>query len=701
MLILQIISIAIAILLGVIVVVRNPGDRNRWLLLIFNGSVASWIASYILADIKGDLALFWNRAVFVAAFSMIVAGYILVASMANRLGRAAIVITSIFIVWLLLILLTPLVVEGISPRLSSENELLGFDVIRGQGYWAYVLSLAGAGIGLVGYVFALSRNAVRHFKAQLRIIFAGFGCMLAVGLTLGVILPSLLGSSAPANFSFLTAFIVMFAFTYAILRQRLFDIRAALARTLGYFLALAAIAIFYVIGIFGLGDLIFDGSANEVALRTYYVGAALFVALTFRPLRNFFSLLTRRVFFRESYVTEEVLSRLTALLVRTVELKSLTQQSAAILQGALRVDRLDLIIKRPGKHDELLASLARAKDWPIVVDELAYHNRGIAEKLVEQKISLVSRLKTSQGIVGYIICGGKLRGDALTAQDIELISVASDELAVAIQNALRFEEISRFNVTLKEEVSEATSELRASNRKLHKLDEAKDEFISMASHQLRTPLTSVKGYLSMVLEGDAGAISPDQRKLLEEAYSSSQRMVYLIGDFLNVSRLQTDKFELETTPVNLARMVRDEVEQLHATALRREIVLYFREPAQFPDLHLDESKMRQVIMNFIDNAIFYSKPGTTVAVELTAGPRDISFAVHDTGIGVPANERHHIFTKFYRASNARQVRPDGTGIGLYMAKKVITAHGGSIIFETKENSGSTFGFRLPLKHEVE
>jgi signal transduction histidine kinase len=111
---------------------------------------------------------------------------------------------------------------------------------------------------------------------------------------------------------------------------------------------------------------------------------------------------------------------------------------------------------------------------------------------------------------------------------------------------------------------------------------------------------------------------------------------------------------------------------------------------------VDENKMRQVIMNFIDNAIFYSRPDTEVNVTLVNTGREIRFEVHDTGIGVPEADRHKLFTKFFRAENARRVRPDGTGIGLFMAKKVITAHGGSIIFETKEGKGSTFGFVLPI-----
>ncbi|HSW80783.1 MAG TPA: HAMP domain-containing sensor histidine kinase, partial [Candidatus Saccharimonas sp.] len=243
-----------------------------------------------------------------------------------------------------------------------------------------------------------------------------------------------------------------------------------------------------------------------------------------------------------------------------------------------------------------------------------------------------------------------------------------------------------------------------SNRKLKKLDEAKDEFISMASHQLRTPLTSVKGYISMVMEGDAGKLTGPQQWLLQEAFTAAQRMVYLIGDFLNVSRLQTGRFTLELKRSDLAQVVNDEVSQLATTAARRNITIQYHHPVQFPMLTLDENKIRQVIMNFIDNAIFYSRPSSVVEVTLVNTGHEIRFEVRDSGIGVPVSEQHKLFTKFFRAENARRVRPDGTGIGLFMAKKVITAHGGSMIFSSKEGQGSTFGFVLPLaalKHQAQ
>lgn len=702
--ILQLASIIIAFVIGVLVLTRNTGDRNRWLLLFFNASICVWILSYILADIHSDFEIFWNRAVFAGALFVIYGGYLLVASMGNRLNIKTAVAGALLAAWTGVIIFTPIIVSSVGPRFTPSGDLQGFDVARGWAYPLYVLSLLIAGVGVVGFVFYLRRKSRGRFRSQLGLILAGFAAMLAIGFTTGVILPLLTHNSEPANYTFLSVFAVMTAFTYSIVQQRLFDIRLAIARSLGYFLALAFITVFYVVGIFTLSDIVFKNQA-DVGLRAYYIGAALFVALTFGPLRRFFSRITRRIFFRDNYDTEVVIGNLTTSLVGNVDLDVLTRTASHILQDAMKVDFLRILSVRDDSDYEAALASAKTLNKPLLVtDELSSRHKRVSEKLDEVNIALISRLQTHQEVVGYLVCGPKSRGDALTSQDIELIRVASGELAVAVQNALRFDEISHFNEKLKQEIEEATAQLRESNRKLKKLDEAKDEFISMASHQLRTPLTSVKGYISMVMEGDAGRLTGPQQKLLQEAFTAAQRMVYLIGDFLNVSRLQTGRFMLESKRTDLAQIVNEEVTQLSSTAARRNITVQYHHPVQFPIVTLDENKMRQVIMNFIDNAIFYSRPSSTVDVTLVNTGHEIRFEVHDTGIGVPQSEQHKIFSKFFRAENARRVRPDGTGIGLFMAKKVIAAHGGSMIFESKENKGSTFGFVLPiaaLKHYAE
>ena len=304
-------------------------------------------------------------------------------------------------------------------------------------------------------------------------------------------------------------------------------------------------------------------------------------------------------------------------------------------------------------------------------------------------------LLRDKSVVGMLCLGDHLTS-TYTHRDVRVLETISDELVIAIQNALSVQAVTDLNENLQQRIDSATRELRASNAQLQKLDESKDEFISMASHQLRTPLTSIKGYISMLMDGDAGKVTNDQKHLLEEAFISSERMVRLIGDFLNVSRLQTGKFMVDKHPLSLAKIVAQEIEGLGPNANARGLQFIYNEPKNIPLMQLDENKIQQVIMNFSDNAIYYSKENSTIKIKLEIVGDNVEFTVKDTGIGVPKDEQDQLFNKFFRATNARKQRPDGTGVGLFLAKKVIDAHDGQIIFHSTEGKGSTFGFRLPL-----
>lgn len=308
---------------------------------------------------------------------------------------------------------------------------------------------------------------------------------------------------------------------------------------------------------------------------------------------------------------------------------------------------------------------------------------------------VVHKLIVRYRIVGLLVIGLPNTSDDINERQWELFDRIGEAVGLAIDNKMLFEENQHM-----------LRQVQRSNSKLKALDETKDEFISMASHQLRTPLTSVKGYLSMVLEGDAGEISDMQRKLLDQAFVSSQRMVYLIADLLNLSRLKTGKFIIDAVPTNLAKVIEDEVGQLKETAASRNLKLTYDKPANFPVVMLDETKIRQVIMNFTDNAIYYTPAGGEIELKLEDTGKTIEFSVTDNGIGIPKKEQAHMFTKFFRAGNAKKARPDGTGLGLFMVKKVIIAQGGSVIFKSQENKGSTFGFsfdksKLDVEAETE
>ncbi|MEO8785069.1 MAG: ATP-binding protein, partial [Candidatus Saccharimonadales bacterium] len=499
---------------------------------------------------------------------------------------------------------------------------------------------------------------------------------------------------------------------YAIVAQKLFDVRAVVARSVAYVLLVASMAFVYSVALFGIVNVVFSGGSRETLRQILSVVLVFPFALSFQHIKNFFDRITTRIFYNDNYDSQAVLNRLGRNVAAETHLEKVVTSTRLVLSTAIKSSFVEfLLFNEHGPYLEesvnpelesvvaTLLPLLKDQNRTIMTVEAGGVNQSVKQVLASKRVSVSVRLKSQNETLGFILFGDKKNGDIYSSQDIKLLRIVASELAIAVQNALQFEQIEQFNQTLQQKVEDATRKLRETNQKLKKLDETKDDFISMASHQLRTPLTSVKGYVSMVLDGDAGKINAQQKQLLNQSFVSSQRMVSLIADLLNVSRLKTGKFMIESKPTNLVEVVEGELAQLTETAKGRGLQLKFDHPKHFPDLMLDETKIRQVIMNFTDNAIYYTPKGGVITVTLVDKPSSVELTVADNGIGVPAHERHHLFTKFYRAGNARKARPDGTGLGLFMAKKVIMASGGALIFDSIEGKGSTFGFSFP-KHKL-
>ncbi|HSX30154.1 MAG TPA: ATP-binding protein [Candidatus Saccharimonadales bacterium] len=588
----------------------------------------------------------------------------------------------------------------------------GKEIILNKSHYALysVYLLSCLGYGLV-HTYRKSRQARGTARAQLRFYFFGFLLTSFFGVLFNLILPWF------GNYRliwigpiFTTAIVI--AIAYSIIRHRMFDVRLVVARSIAYLASLGVIAAVYGFIVFGLVGLIFDLHFS-LSLQVFLSIATGVAALAFPSLKTYFDRATRQLFYREAYDPQAFFDEFNKALASTIELDTLLRRATDIIALHLKAQYCLVGVKDNTEGGQRIIGTTQKKfihkdinlarhitpnimQVVLVTDDLPKEFEQLRRVLIKNDIAVLVRLtndyKNQQEGIGYIVLGAKKSGNPYTNQDINVLEAVANELVIAIQNAMRFEEIEAFNITLQQKVDAATRQLRQNNEKLRKLDETKDDFISMASHQLRTPLTSVKGYVSMVLDGDAGKITPLQRKLLSQSFISSQRMVYLISDLLNVSRLRTGKFIIESVPTNLARMIQEEIEQLVETAKGRGLTLTYHKPEHFPTLMLDETKMRQVLMNFIDNAVYYTPSGGHIDVYLIDKPESIEFNVVDDGIGVPRQDQHRLFTKFFRAHNAKRARPDGTGLGLFMAKKVVVSQGGAVIFRSQEGKGSTFGF---------
>ena len=252
----------------------------------------------------------------------------------------------------------------------------------------------------------------------------------------------------------------------------------------------------------------------------------------------------------------------------------------------------------------------------------------------------------------------------------------------------------------KEELEDISHQLTVTNERLKELDATKSEFISIASHQLRTPLTAIKGYISLLLEGSYGKVSVPVLDVLNKLYSVNSRLVHLVEDLLNVSRIEAGRIQYSFAPTQLEPLIVELVDMFKPSAREKHLSLNMKlSKVPLPLITIDPNKIKEVVSNLIDNAIKYTKEGSvTVSLESTAEVAHI--IVSDTGIGIHPEDMKNLFQKFLRSKETTKMVVSGAGLGLYVGKSFIDAHGGKIWAESDgPDKGARFIIELPLHND--
>lgn len=228
------------------------------------------------------------------------------------------------------------------------------------------------------------------------------------------------------------------------------------------------------------------------------------------------------------------------------------------------------------------------------------------------------------------------------------------------------------------------------------IDKSKTEFVSLASHQLRTPLSAIRWYSEMLDSEKLGALNASQKDYLSEIYKSNRRMIDLVNALLNVSRIDMGTFAIEPEPTDVKEIAESVLKELFVKIQESNLsVTHFYEE-DLPKINADPKLMRIIVQNLLSNAMKYTPKGGSVALSLTKDDQNILIKVSDTGVGIPASVQDKIFTKLFRADNARVVESEGTGLGLYIIKSIVERGGGRTWFVSEENKGTTFFVEIPL-----
>jgi len=229
------------------------------------------------------------------------------------------------------------------------------------------------------------------------------------------------------------------------------------------------------------------------------------------------------------------------------------------------------------------------------------------------------------------------------------------------------------------------------------IERMKSEFVSISAHQLRTPLSAIKWTLRMFLDGDLGELTKEQREYLEKTYQSNERMIRLVNDLLNVARIEEGRYIYKLVLADLIPICQSLIDLYKDEIEKNNLTLEFKTQDNLPKVKVDVEKISLAIQNLLENAIRYNLPGGQIEIELKKREKTIEFSIRDTGIGIPKDQQNRVFTKFFRAPNATKVDTEGSGLGLFITKNIIEAHGGKIWFESEEGKGTCFYFTLPAE----
>jgi len=330
-------------------------------------------------------------------------------------------------------------------------------------------------------------------------------------------------------------------------------------------------------------------------------------------------------------------------------------------------------------------------------------------KRIEASLCLTLIIKNK--LIGIIVLGEKISKDAYTKEDFDLLATLSNQASVAIENA------SLYN-NMEEIVDSQTKDIKDKNIRLEKLLKVQSEFLDISSHQLRTPVSVIKGVTTMMLEGDMDNLPKEKKnKFLQAIADKSVKLENIINDILSASEFDSAKFAIKanTPQIPIEKVIEDAVKSSKLEAEQRNIDLIWQKPLKpLPEIRGESRYLEQAVGNLISNALKYT-PSTkmvkearaqreikgVVKVEVSKDKDGILVKVSDNGIGIPQDEVKKLFAKFARASNATAMYTDGSGLGLFIVKEIIDGHKGKVWVESEIDKGSTFYILLPVAGKVD
>lgn len=586
-------------------------------------------------------------------------------------------------------------------------------------FWIYTVITSTIGVSLMGYSFMRSTNQLTRQKGKL-VIYGFIAAFLGGWMVL-------IGAVALQKISFfwfaIPVLFVPFSLGYAIVKRSLLDVDAIFFRSLSYLLVAGIVLVlsFVVIGEISilLQDIIGESSSLAAVITT------LIMVAIFRPLQALIEGFISRRFFEEKYYYRETIMKAIKVLASIIDLEELLYQILDTILFAVKAEKGIILLNEKdtgryylaaqrdfsGGFSPVAAGEAGAKDIldltdgnlpiydylktnekPLQVSDIEYLDvpretrDSMTRFMRDYGIVLSVPIVYEWRLIGVLGIGAKKTGELYSKDDIDVFMTLMMQTAVSIENARKVQELKRM------------VELETSYRELARLNELKDNFLSMVSHDLRTPMTSIKGYAALLYQSPEKIDAATTREYLAIIMDETDRLTRLINNILDIQRFEAGNVVLEMADIDVVRLVNESLGVFYSAATVKKITVDKQVQGKPIMIKGHRDRLLQVLANFLSNAIKFTQEGGRIKafverIEIDHEP-SVRVSISDTGPGIPKDKKDKMFQKFQQVEKLVRQKEEGSGLGLALAREIIDYHQGKIGVESYPGKGSVFYFIL-------
>lgn len=729
-------------LVGFAVLLKNPSQNINKTFFVTCFFMALWAFCLLFYEFPViATSLFWIKATYIsvsiAASSLLIFSFIFPKPILRNLLLPAILYAIFFSIFTTVFLISPY--SWVIDVVNDPQK--GLQTIWNNNYliWIFFMTVA-CNWALLNFILNQRRSTETFHKAQLKFLFIGIASWEIFVVTADVFVPFIFQSTSLFSISATGCVLFSGAVGYAILRHRFLDIRFALQSIVVHTVLALLISIIFLAGasIFWY----FTGSDFKSGVLIVIVSASLLLTLIFGQLISFSQYIARKLFFQSVYDYQKTLKELSTSLSSYLEMPKLVDIIIDVLMKTMRLSRVAVLINDfQNKHykiqktigfdeyngislvkDNFLTTYLEVHPQTIALDELKSlieETPDLNEKdrlgqlydhMIHIEAALIIPVVNTKRVISLLVLGNKLSGDPYSVQDIDLLHTIASQASIAIENARLYKEVADLNQNLQIKVEGATAELQKKNLDLERayqdlkvLDKLKDDFVSVVSHELRTPMTAIRSYVWMALKRSDIPLSEKLQKYLSRTLISTERLINLVNDMLNVSRLEAGRIELHPQAFSIWSLINDVLIDIVPKAKEKEIEINVSK-FPVPSVYADSNKVREVLLNLIGNALKFTPENGIIDINFSVNGPLIVTSIKDSGVGLSRDDIPRLFQRFGRLDNSyvAAATSGGTGLGLYISKSLIKLMGGEI-WATSEGmgTGSTFSFTLPIASQTQ